>query len=102
MVLKKLELTAGIDTSDLAAKKDFIALKAEVDKLGINKLVNVSTSLNNLKAKVAGLDVDKLKTVPVDLEKISDAVRSEVVKIIKFKTVKTRKDLEKTFLMQLL
>ena len=29
----------GFETSDLAAKKDFIALKAEVDKLDINKLV---------------------------------------------------------------
>ena len=32
-------------------KKDFIALKAKVDKLDINKLVNVLTSLNNSKAK---------------------------------------------------
>ena len=39
----------GIDTSDLAAKKEFIALEVEVDKLDINKLVNVPTSLNNLK-----------------------------------------------------
>ena len=29
----------GIDTSDLAVKKDFIALKSEVD-IDINKLVN--------------------------------------------------------------
>ena len=27
---------AGVDTSDLAAKKNFIALKAEVDKLDIH------------------------------------------------------------------
>ena len=33
-------------------KKDFIALKADVEKLDINKLVNVLTSLNNLKTKV--------------------------------------------------
>ena len=33
---KELEHTTGIDTSDLAAKKDFIALKAEVDQLDIN------------------------------------------------------------------
>ena len=29
-------------TSDLTAKKDFIALKVEVDKLDFNKMVNVS------------------------------------------------------------
>ena len=32
---KKSGHTAGVDTSDLAAKKKFIALKAEVDKLDI-------------------------------------------------------------------
>ena len=64
---KELEHTLGVDTSDLAAKKDFVALKAEVDKIDIKKLVNVPTSLNNLKAKVDDLDVGKSKNVPVDL-----------------------------------
>ena len=35
-------------TRDLAAEKIFIALKAEFDKLDINKLINFQTSLNNL------------------------------------------------------
>ena len=48
---KELEHATGIDTSDLAAKKDFMALKAEVGKLNIVKLVNVPTSFNNLKQK---------------------------------------------------
>ena len=39
----------GVDTSDLATKKDFLTLKAEVDKLAIAKLVNVTTCLSNLK-----------------------------------------------------
>ena len=38
---KELELSTGIDTSDLVVWKDLIDLKAEVDKLDINKLVNV-------------------------------------------------------------
>ena len=59
----------GVDTFDLAAKKDFVALKTEVYKLGINKLGNIPTSLNNLKTKVDDLDVGKLRTVPVDLKK---------------------------------
>ena len=33
----------SVDASDLDAKKDFIALKDEVEKLDINKLVNVKT-----------------------------------------------------------
>ena len=77
---KELEHATGVDTSDSAAKKDFIALKAEVDKLGINKLVNAPTSLNDLKTKVGDLDVGKLKTVPVDLKKLTDVVDNEVVK----------------------
>ena len=87
---KELDHATGVDTSDLAAKKDFIALKAEVDKLDINKLVNVPTSLNNLKTKVDDLDVGKLKTVPVDLKKLSDVVDNEVVKNTKFNTLKRK------------
>ena len=67
---KELEHATGIDTSNLAAKKYFIALKAEVDKLDINKLTNVPTSLNNLETIVDDLDVGKLKTVPGDLKKL--------------------------------
>ena len=52
----------------LILKKDFVVLKAEFDKLEISKQTNVPTSLNNLKNKVHGLDVCKLKTVPVDLK----------------------------------
>ena len=45
-------------------------MEAEVDKLDINKLVNVPTSLNNLKTKVYYLDVSQLKAIPIDLKKI--------------------------------
>ena len=62
----------GFNKSSLTAKK--IALKVEVvklevDELNSNKLVNVPTGLNNLKAKEDDLDADKLKTVPADLKK---------------------------------
>ena len=65
---------------DLASKKDFIALKAEVDKLDVNKLVNAPTSMNNIKTKGDDLDVGKLKTVPVDWKKVNGVVANEVVK----------------------
>ena len=65
-------------------------MKTEVDKLDINKHVNVLTSLNNLKTKVDDLDVGKLKTVPVDLKKVSDVVDNEVVRNTKFNTLKTK------------
>ena len=63
-------------------------MKAEVHKLDINKLVNVLTSLNNLNTKLDDLDVGKLKTVPIDLKKLSDVV--EVVKNTKFNTLKRK------------
>ena len=59
---KELDHARRVDTSDLAAKKYLSALKAEVDKLDINKLVNVPTNLINFKTKVDYLDVGKLKT----------------------------------------
>ena len=62
---KELKHARGVDTSDLVAKKDSIALKAEVGKLEINKFVNVTTSLNNLKEMIDDLDVDKKKNVPL-------------------------------------
>ena len=62
-------------------KKDFIALKGEVDKLDITKLANVPTCLNIIKTKVDDLDVGKLKTVPIDSYKIlNDVVSKEVLK----------------------
>ena len=53
-----LKNAAGIDTSTLAAKSDLTSLKAEVDKLGIDKLI----------------------PAPADLSKLSDAVKNNVVK----------------------
>ena len=48
MLLKKeLEHATDVDISNLAAKSESIALKAEVDNLDINKLVNVLTALKN-------------------------------------------------------
>ena len=65
----ELDHAADADIFDVAANKDFIALKAEVDKLYIKKLVNVPTAQNNFKTKVDDLDVGKLKTITVGLKK---------------------------------
>ena len=65
-------------------------MKAEVDKIYINKSINVPTTLNNLKTKVNNLDVDKLKTVPIDLKKWSNAVDKDFVKNTKFNTAQTK------------
>ena len=82
---KVLDHAKGVDTSGLTAKKDFIVLKAEDDKL-----TNVPTSLNNLIAKLDDLDVGKFKTVPLDLKIGSDVLANEGVKNTKFNTLKTK------------
>ena len=96
---KELDHATGVDTSGLAAKKGFIALKGVFDKRDINKLVNVPTSLNNFKTKVDDLYVGKLKTVPVDLLKLSDVIADKVVNSTKYNTLKTKvNNLEKIIL----
>ena len=51
-------LVTGVNTSNIIAKSDLGSLKAEVDKI----------------------DTNKLKTVPVDLSKLSNVVNNEAVK----------------------
>ena len=65
-------------------------MKAEADGLDTNKLVNVKTSLNNLKIKADDLKLE-LKTIPEDLSKLNDLVDNEVFKTTKFITLKTSK-----------
>ena len=54
------------DTSKFAEKVDLASLKLEVDQLNIGKLAEV--------------DVDKLKPIPIDLKKSSHVVDNDVVK----------------------
>ena len=65
-------------------------MKAEDDKVDINKLIDVPISLNNLKIKVDDLDVGKLKTVPVDFKKLIDVVDNEVAENTKFNILKAK------------
>ena len=46
--------------------------------------------MNNLKTKVENLDAYKLKTVSIDLKKLSDVVDNEVIKNTKFNALKTK------------
>ena len=56
-------------------------------KVDIKNITHVDTSnfalktnLANLKTEVDKIDTDKLKTVPVDLSKLSNVVKNEVIK----------------------
>ena len=49
--------------------------------------------MNNLKTKVDDLVVDKLKTVPINLKKLSDVVSKEVEKNTKLNMLKSKSKL---------
>ena len=70
-------------------------MKAEVNKLEINELVNVPTSLNNLETKMADLGVGKLKEISIDLKEISDVVDKQLIKSTKNLKKGIRKELIK-------
>ena len=55
-----LKNATAIDTSKLATKSDLVSLKAERDKL----------------------DIEKFVPVPVDLSKLRDVVKHDVVKML--------------------
>ena len=75
-----LKNATGTDISKLAAKSDLASLKAEIDKLDVDKLQNIPTNLSNSKSKVDKLDIDKLVPVLVDLSYISNVAKNDVVK----------------------
>ena len=79
MQQKQKRNAAGVDTSKFAKKIDLESWKSNVDKLDIDKLKNVLNNLSNLKSNVDKLDVDKLVLAPVDLSKLSDVVKNDVV-----------------------
>ena len=62
---------------NLQKKVDLVSLKSNVDKLDIDKL---KINWKKLKSKVDKLDVNKLVPVLVDLSKLSDIVKNNVVK----------------------
>ena len=79
--LKKCSIINGVETSSFAKKFDLDKLHIDnVAKLDTDKMENVPTNSNNLESKVDKLDIDKLVPVPVDLSKLSDLVKSSVVK----------------------
>ena len=50
-----------------------------MDKLDIDKLKNIPTSLSNLISTLDKFDVGKLVYIPVDLSELSDVVKNDVV-----------------------
>ena len=68
-----------VDASFFGKKTGLANLKPDVDKLDADKLKNVTNNFSSLERKVDQLDV-KLVSVPVDLSKLRDVVKTDVVK----------------------
>ena len=78
--LKPYELFGGdinvkVDLSNYATKKDI----KNISHVDSSSFV-LKSNLASLKTEVDKLDIGKLTTVPVDLSKLSDLVKNEVVK----------------------
>ena len=75
-----LKNAAGVDTSTFAKKVDLASLKSNIDQQDTDQFKNVPPNLSNSKRKVDNLDMGKLVPVPVDLSKLSNVVKNDVVK----------------------
>ena len=69
------DIKVELDLSNYATKKDINDI-THVDVIGFASKTNLAA----LKTEVDKIDADKLKTVPVDLAKLSNVVKNEVVK----------------------
>ena len=69
------DINVKVDLSNYATKTDF----ENAAEINTSKLP-LKSNWANLKAEIDKIDVDKLKTVPVDLSKLSNVVNNDVVK----------------------
>ena len=71
-----------VDTSRFALKTNLASIKTKVDKLDIDKLKILPNNLSNLKNEMKNLSNlnNKLVTVPLDLSKLTNVIKNQVVK----------------------
>ena len=69
------DINVKVDLSNYATKTDF----KNVTHVNTSSFA-LKTSLANLKAEVDKLDIGKLAPVPVDLSKLRDVIKNDVVK----------------------
>ena len=69
-----------IDKSKFDSEVDLPTLKYNVYKLDTTKFQTISTDLTNWNSELDKLGADNLKTDPIDLKKLGNVVRNEVVK----------------------
>ena len=65
---------ASVDTSSFPKIVGFASIKADIDKLNIDKFKSAPTSLNNLKLDVDKIDITKVQTA------LNNIVKNDIVK----------------------
>ena len=73
------DINLKVDLSNYATKTDL----KNISHVDVSSFA-VKSNLANLKTEVDKLDIDKLTPVPVDLSKLSDVVKTGVVKITEY------------------
>ena len=76
-----------VDLSNYATKTDF----KNVSHVDVSSFA-LKSNLASLKTEVDKIDADKLKTVPVDLAKLSNVVKNDVVKKTEYNKLVTKVD----------
>ena len=71
----KEDIKVEIDLSNYAKKKD----ANDITHVDTSNFA-LKTNLSSLKTELDKLDIDKLATVPVDLSKLNNVVKNDVVK----------------------
>ena len=81
------DINVAVDLSNYATKDDIKNI-THVDTSNFA----LKTNLANLKTEVDKLDVDKLATIPVDLSKLSNVVKTDVLKKTDYNKLVTKVD----------
>ena len=76
-----------VDLSNYATKTDL----ENVSHVNVSSFA-LKSNLASLKTEVDKLDIDKLVPIPVDLSKLSDVVKNDVVKKTEYKKLVTKVD----------
>ena len=82
------DISVKVDLSNYATKTDLKNLShVDVSSFALK------SNLASLKTEVDKIDADKLKTVPVDLAKLSNVVKNDVVKKTEYNNLVTKVDI---------
>ena len=81
------DINVKVDLSNYATKTDL----NNVSHVGVSSFA-LKYNLASLKTEVDKLDIDKLVSIPVDLSKLSDVVKNDVVKKTEYNKLVTKVD----------